>query len=136
MLSRNQYQGRLPYEEYIKRFKQSQEITADLKKNVKEQINKQIEQGKDTLSKKFNDEMKKRGIDTSKVEEMANILKDKGKLNDKQRNALYTGFILSKAGKPTSISILSASSLKFFLSKLFAETPPAIIILSEMFFFA
>ena len=49
MLSRNQYQGRLPYEEYVKRFKQSQEITADLKKNVKEQMNKQIEQGKDTL---------------------------------------------------------------------------------------
>lgn len=112
MLSRNQYQGRLPYEEYIKRFKQSQEITADLKKNVKEQINKQIEQGKDTLSKKFNDEMKKRGIDTSKVEEMANILKDKGKLNDKQRNALYTGFILSKAGKPTRTSLTTEETTK------------------------
>lgn len=112
MLSRNQYQGRLPYEEYIKRFKQSQEITADLKKNVKEQINKQIEQGKNTLSKKFNDEMKKRGIDTSKVEEMANILKDKGKLNDKQRNALYTGFILSKAGKPTRTSLTTEETTK------------------------
>jgi hypothetical protein len=112
MLSRNQYQGRLPYEEYVKRFKQSQDITADLKKNVKEQMNKQIEQGKNTLSKKFNDEMKKRGVDTSKVEQMANILKDKGKLNDKQRNALYTGFILSKAGKPTRTSLTTEETTK------------------------
>ena len=112
MLSRNQYQGRLPYEEYIKRFKQAETLKDDLKKNVKEKINKQIETGKDTLSKKFDEEMKNRGIDTGKVQEMANMLKDKGKLNDKQRNALYTGFILSKAGKPTRTSLTTEETTK------------------------
>ena len=112
MLSRSQYEGRLPYEEYVKRFRQSQELTADLKKEVKKEMDKQIEKGKDTLSKKFNDEMKKRGIDTENINKMADFMNQANNLDDKKRNALYTGFILSKAGKPTIKSLTTEETTK------------------------
>ena len=112
MLSRSQYQGRLPYEEYVKRFRQSQELTADLKKEVKKEMDKQIEKGKNTLSKKFTDEMKKRGIDTDNINKMADAMKKAGNLDDNKRNALYTGFILSKAGKPTIKSLTTEETTK------------------------
>ena len=51
MLSRSQYQGRLPYEEYVKRFRQSQELTTDLKKEVKKEMEKQIEKVKNLMTK-------------------------------------------------------------------------------------
>ena len=46
MISRNNYQGRLPYAEYIKRFQSAQDLNKDLKANVKKELDSQIAQGK------------------------------------------------------------------------------------------
>ena len=112
MISRNNYQGRLPYEEYIKRFKQRAEITADLKENIKKELSNQVETGKKNLSKKFEEEMKNRGIDISNLNEFKKILEDNGKLDDNKRNALFTGFILSKAHKPSLTSLTEEQTTK------------------------
>ena len=37
MISRSNYQGRLPYEEYIKRFQSAQDLDKELKQNVKKE---------------------------------------------------------------------------------------------------
>tara|TARA_R110000823_G_scaffold61219_2_gene146049 strand:+ start:19 stop:2301 length:2283 start_codon:yes stop_codon:yes gene_type:complete len=105
MISRNNYQGRLPYAEYIKRFQSAQDLNKDLKANVKKELDNQIAQGKNTISDKFKKEMEDRGIDTSKLEQIADMLKGQGSLDENKRNALYTGFLLSKAGKPSRTSL-------------------------------
>ena len=112
MISRSNYQGRLPYEEYIKRFQSAQDLDKELKQNVKKEITKQIGKKTNEMSENFKKEMKERGIDTDKIEEMAGILEGQGKLNDKQRQALYTGFLLSKAGKPNTQSLSQEEIIK------------------------
>ena len=105
MISRNNYQGRLPYAEYIKRFQSAQDLNKDLRANVKKELDSQIAQGKNTISDKFKKEMADRGIDTSKLEQVADMLKGQGSLDENKRNALYTGFLLAKAGKPSRTSL-------------------------------
>jgi hypothetical protein len=105
MISRNNYQGRLPYAEYIKRFQSAQDLNKDLRANVKKELDSQIAQGKATVSDKFKKEMEDRGIDTSRLEQVADMLKSQGSLDENKRNALYTGFLLSKAGKPSRTSL-------------------------------
>mgnify|MGYP003624807580 FL=1 len=105
MISRNNYQGRLPYAEYIKRFQSAQDLNKDLRANVKKELDSQIAQGKNTISDKFKKEMAERGIDTSKLEQVADMLKGQGSLDENKRNALYTGFLLAKAGKPSRTSL-------------------------------
>tara|TARA_R110000782_G_scaffold6806_1_gene23250 strand:+ start:324 stop:2606 length:2283 start_codon:yes stop_codon:yes gene_type:complete len=105
MISRNNYQGRLPYAEYIKRFQSAQDLNKDLRANVKKELDSQIAQGKNTISDKFKKEMEERGIDTSKLEQVADMLKGQGSLDENKRNALYTGFLLAKAGKPSRTSL-------------------------------
>jgi hypothetical protein len=112
MISKNNYQGRLPYEEYVKRFQQRAQITTDLKENVKKTLTTQIEKSKSNLTTKFEEEMKNRGIDTSNLNELKKILEDNNTLDDSKRNALFTGFVLSKAHKPTLTSLTEEQTAK------------------------